>query len=46
MAVRVDEVELDLQGGIGYEPQQVGLGHYLEWHEVEYGYTQGAYVLT
>jgi hypothetical protein len=36
---------LHLQWRIGKQAHQVRLRGYLQRHEVEYGYTQGAYVL-
>ena len=45
MASGVDKVELHLQGSIGDKPEQVGLGHYFQRHQIEYAYPQRAYVL-
>ena len=43
--LHLHQMYLHLQGCVGQEAEQVRLGGYLQGHQVQYGNTQGAYVL-
>ena len=40
-----DQNQLDLERGVGQQPYELGFGYYLRGHYIEYGDSQGAYVL-